>query len=347
MQQDRLSNLDVFRALAALVVCLFHFDRNGFLGVSAVSGVLRHGYLGVDVFFVISGFIIPFSLCRSGYEFKDMRAFLVSRLIRLYPAYLVAGIAAVALWYISTLVPGFRGEHPSFSSTQIISNIFLLCDFTGTSWFIPVFWTLAIEAQYYVLIAISFPLMLSKSPALRWCIMAVWVFAPLLVGSGPSVFSYSALFALGIVTFQWKANRVGMSEFVITIILAALVHGSIGSSISATVSVAATLAIAFAPRINFSPMVWIGVVSYSLYLIHIPFGGRVINFAERLPEIIWIRAAAIIIALLVSIAVAAVFYNLIEKPSHALSRNVRKRLTNTGEQDADDQLPARAESKAE
>jgi peptidoglycan/LPS O-acetylase OafA/YrhL len=201
MQQKRLTNLDIFRAVAALAVCLFHFGNNNLLGIPVLSSFLQHGHLGVIVFFVISGYIIPYALFRSGYGIAYIKGFLVSRFIRLYPAYFFAGISAVLLWYISTLVPGFRGEQPSFTFSQIFSNLFLLCDFTDTSWFIPVFWTLAIEAQYYLLIAVSFPLLLSRNPALRCCIIAGWVLAPLVAGIGPSVFTWTALFALGIVIF--------------------------------------------------------------------------------------------------------------------------------------------------
>ena len=68
LDRDRITNLDLLRGLAALAVCIFHFDHDGALGVPSVSRVLSYGYLGVQMFFVISGFIIPYSMLRSGYR---------------------------------------------------------------------------------------------------------------------------------------------------------------------------------------------------------------------------------------------------------------------------------------
>ena len=75
--RDRITNLDLLRGVAALAVCLFHFDYDGALGIPSVSHVLSYGYLGVQMFFVISGFIIPYSMLRSGYRIKNIKGFLI------------------------------------------------------------------------------------------------------------------------------------------------------------------------------------------------------------------------------------------------------------------------------
>lgn len=75
MQQKRLTNLDIFRAVAALAVCLFHFGNNNLLGIPVLSSFLQHGHLGVIVFFVISGYIIPYALFRSGTGLHILKGF--------------------------------------------------------------------------------------------------------------------------------------------------------------------------------------------------------------------------------------------------------------------------------
>ena len=147
MDDNRLENLDVLRGIAALSVCFYHFTlkNEAVLGRAVVP--FSYGYLGVDVFFVISGFIIPLMLTRIDFRIEHIGSFLRSRWMRLYPAYALAAVVALSLWYLSAMVPGFRGNEFHANPFRLIANALLICDFTGHDWIIPVFWTLAIEAQ--------------------------------------------------------------------------------------------------------------------------------------------------------------------------------------------------------
>ncbi len=84
---NRLSNLDILRGLAALAVCFFHFDRESLFKGTFYPEIAKYGYLGVDVFFVISGFVIPLSLSASDFTLRGIWAFWAARFLRLYPAY--------------------------------------------------------------------------------------------------------------------------------------------------------------------------------------------------------------------------------------------------------------------
>ena len=326
MSKVRLTNLDALRGLAALAVCLYHFDPNGLIGISFLSAIFRHGHLGVDVFFVISGFVIPLSLHRTGYGIADWRGFLVSRFFRLYPAYFAAGVAAIGIEYLAAQAPGFPGDSPFFSNSQILSNLFLLCDFTGEGWVIGVFWTLAIEAQYCVLIAVTFSFISSSNSLLRRMTLATWIIAPLIAGNGPTVFSWTALFAVGIVAYLRKEKKIESVEFIIVTLAAVAVQIVAKSWLSGSFGAVTALAILFLPNLRLKGFLWIGAVSYSLYLIHLPFGGRVMNLAQRLPEIAWIRLLAAGVALGLSLVMAAALYRLIEMPSHAFARNARRQI---------------------
>ena len=77
--QTRLQPLDALRGIAALGVVLFHFT----LGRNGYENIFRFGTTGVDLFFMISGFVIFMSLEKA----DGLRTFLINRFSRLYPAY--------------------------------------------------------------------------------------------------------------------------------------------------------------------------------------------------------------------------------------------------------------------
>ncbi len=325
MAAGRIHNLDALRALAALAVCFYHFRREDYLGLPLLTEIFSYGHLGVHVFFVISGFVIPLSLTQIRFRWSDLSSFLASRFFRLYPAYVGSALLAVALWYGSSWLPGFRGQVPEISASQLLANFTLSCDFVGEAWFIPVYWTLAIEAQFYLLIALSFPLLEHRQAAVRWMALATWILAPLLVGTGPSILSWTALFALGIlVYFRWE-RKLFTWPGLLAGFAACAVQGWVWGLSSLVVGAATALAILYLPPIRFRPLLWIGTISYSLYLLHAPIGGRVINFAERYELDLVGRVAVFGVALTISVLAAAVFYYLIEQPSHQLSRRVKRK----------------------
>src|SRR3954451_20161467 len=108
----RIPVLDMMRGIAAFAVCWYHMTHGN--AAFLPSGLLRSsgdlGWLGVEVFFVISGFIIPFALARSGYRLRDYRTFLLKRIVRLDPPYFVTIVTILVLNVLSTLTPGFRGD---------------------------------------------------------------------------------------------------------------------------------------------------------------------------------------------------------------------------------------------
>ena len=71
-------------------------------------------------------------------------------------------------------------------------------------------------------------------------------------------------------------------------------------------------------------LAWLGKISYSLYLVHVPVGGRVVNLGKRLlPDTVVEEFALSACALSASLFVAWHFHNLVEKPAHNLSRRMR------------------------
>src|SRR5437667_5652566 len=116
----RMAVVDSLRGIASLGVAWFHITNGGHLlnaGWLKSSGAF--GWLGVEMFFVISGFIIPYAMFCGDYRLKrNFGTFVLKRVIRLDPPYLVAILISVGLWYMSARTPGFRGSAHQFTSAQ-------------------------------------------------------------------------------------------------------------------------------------------------------------------------------------------------------------------------------------
>jgi peptidoglycan/LPS O-acetylase OafA/YrhL len=92
--------IDFLRGLAALMVVLVHFAGTGFLENPFVTRVASYGQHGVMIFFVVSGFIIPWSLNRSKYRLNKFRTFITRRIIRLNPPYYAILLITIAFYFI-------------------------------------------------------------------------------------------------------------------------------------------------------------------------------------------------------------------------------------------------------
>src|ERR1700712_169365 len=100
MSQIReLRSLTGLRGVAAVLVVLDHYWQ-GVAPTNPAKTLLAHGYLAVDLFFVLSGFVMTFnyaSLFQEGYSFAAFRLFLSRRIARVYPLYLVCTLVAFLL----------------------------------------------------------------------------------------------------------------------------------------------------------------------------------------------------------------------------------------------------------
>lgn len=185
----------------------------------------------------------------------------------------------------------------------------------------PVYWTLAVEAQYYVLIGLLFPLLIHRLEGVRVITIGIWILLPLIISIKGSVFGYLALFGVGIVLFLGKEQLISRAAFILLMTAACLVHYIVSDFSNAIIGLLTALAIIYSPEIK-SRALEIGTISYSVYLIHMIVGGRVINLFERLPDTFFYRVSGLLIALLVTLGCSAIFYLLIEGPSHRFSKKL-------------------------
>ncbi|MEY2703627.1 MAG: hypothetical protein RLY43_2266, partial [Bacteroidota bacterium] len=100
---ERIRTLDSIRGLAASAVVLFHFTNSNvsFLNEGALRNFGKFGFLGVVMFFIISGFVLCNTLIHIEYKFKYFPYFILKRLIRLEPPYLLSILIVVFLNFVS------------------------------------------------------------------------------------------------------------------------------------------------------------------------------------------------------------------------------------------------------
>ncbi|MGO2458747.1 MAG: acyltransferase family protein [Ewingella sp.] len=103
----------------------------------------NYGPFGVSIFFLISGFVIPFSL-----EKKTRRGFLLARFIRIYPTYLVASMIMLCMLWLTSKY--YWNKPAEFDIPSIIANLTLTQSIFNKTSIDAVNWTLAIELKFYL-----------------------------------------------------------------------------------------------------------------------------------------------------------------------------------------------------
>jgi peptidoglycan/LPS O-acetylase OafA/YrhL len=208
----RYHELDLLRFVAALAVVLYHYTFRASVsdpvfahtGFSDPLGIARYGYLGVDLFFVISGFVILNSTWN-----KRPSAFVASRIGRLYPAFWVA-CAVTALVLI--LDPNGRFQ---VTAAQFVTNLTMAPELFGVDPVDGVYWTLLVELKFYLLVLCLVMLGMTRNRVLgfsmAWLAVSMWhvvdplpgYLAELLIPGWSGYFIAGILFSL-IARDGWK-----------------------------------------------------------------------------------------------------------------------------------------------
>ncbi|WP_114228207.1 MULTISPECIES: acyltransferase family protein [Sphingomonas] len=283
MQANRFQTIDALRGVAALFVVLFHLGGSALpkLASPATTALTSWGWTGVELFFVISGFVIPHVLLRSGYRWSEAGRFLLKRFVRIWPpSAVLLGLTVLQFLGIQRFV--HAGGEWTFTAGQLLANFTYLVPFTGDRWLNGVFWTLSVEFQYYLLLAIVFPL-IERSRAAILVTLALCA-AGLLIPGGEGYFPrYAVYFAMGGLTLLRVRGSIGVMPFLAGLgaltLAAALGHAWLPAAIGG----AGALLIAFA-YLTARPLLFLGKISYSLYLTHI--------LAASMAEFVYVRLVA-------------------------------------------------------
>ncbi len=354
LSTDRFLMIDGLRGIAAMMVVGYHLFGNLKNSVSSwlpeiISLALSKGNLGVQIFFVISGFVIACSIGDKHVNLKFLGKFALKRSIRLDPAYWVNIIVAILLIYLSNILfPELHYELPSIE--KIISHIFYMQDLLGYGNIVAVYWTLCLEVQFYLLYVIllgSLQAILSCSST-RMLLHNVWVKWLFMTLGLLSIANYTSIFTIEIkhtflpywhnfflgILLSWVIrgwiNKNYFHLFWLTIILLSLNSDYVLNAI-VTIVTATTVYIAaernkLTTLLASAPYQYLGRISYSLYLIHPVIGWRIISVGKKYigNDLSVIEGTSLFTAGVIGSVIAShIMFELIEKPSHMFSKNIK------------------------
>jgi peptidoglycan/LPS O-acetylase OafA/YrhL len=330
---NKLLSVEWLRGAAALGVCIMHifcafefFSKDELFFQTYIFPIAIAGRIGVAVFFVISGFIIPYSMYQNKYRLGNIGKFLLRRFARLEPPYLFSIVLALVTM---AAVAWIRGLPFTIDWAGVALHLGYLNVFFQKPWLCGVYWSLAIEFQYYLLIACLYPLLVHPKPAYRLLFFAGTLVAALFTAQHTSeffIFDHMPFFLMGIACFLQKVNLITTRTFLLKLAILALIIFIFHHKANAVLSTLAAVLIFVNLDIRWKPMYYLGKISYSLYLFHWIVGIEVLRYLYQFYYPNPSETHKIVFCSL-SVAVCIVFsdltYRFVEAPSIRLSKRIR------------------------
>ncbi|MGW5114312.1 acyltransferase family protein [Streptomyces noursei] len=349
----RLAAIDGLRLVAAVAVAAFHYvgtttphfwgDSDPRQFAPALHEISRYGWLGVEFFFMISGFVI----CMSCWG-RTPAQFVVSRVSRLFPAYWCAVLMVVGLVLIARL--GHLRAATPIDLRTVLGNLTMVPGPLGLQLIEGVAWTLWVEARFYLLMAVMLFFGLTYRRMIAFC--GTWLTLAVVARELDSavldeflVGQYAGLFVTGIALylmhrfgpnlvlwllagFAWCYELTVLNDRV----AAHAVRPAEGGALSWAVCAAlltfflAVLALAGCgplARLRWRWLVTAGALTYPFYLVHQSIGIPVAKgLLQKAPALGVLPSMAVAAAF--SLLLSAVIHHLVDGP---LGRVLRRHLT--------------------
>lgn len=342
----RFQELDALRGVAAIGVVLYHFItlfplKFGLTQNLDHEDAIKYslGRYGVELFFLISGFVISLSIENS----KSTKHFLISRFSRLFPVFWLSILAT------SFILMVYRGSD-YLSISQFFANTTMLAKAFGENFIDGSYWTLSYELIFYFFISIvyfkrdAFPIKIIIVTLLAYLITAValnsYGFHEVYNANLLTLFPHFQLFIGGMIFYQLKlalnSDHKNTSLYYGLLLSCVILQWGLSTIDSSrlnyfSASIITCYYILFYllihGKLTFltkSPLLlYFGAISYSLYLIHQEIGYVVM-------EIVYYRSHSHILAVLLAsifvMLLAHIMYKLIELPSNKSCKKVLLKL---------------------
>lgn len=322
----RLIELDALRGVAAVLVVLYHltfFDDHA--GLSPIQ--VPWGHFGVELFFIISGFVILMTLSRV----RDLRDFVASRVARLYPAYWCAVLlTSLVAWGLETTAP---------SAGEVAANLTMLQGYALQPDIDGAYWTLTLELDFYLVMGgLLYFQQLGRIAVLAVVLMLALHGLHLAAALGlptPALefraAQYAGWFVIGVCLFRLT---ISPDPWTVVALVLALCYaawggpprsGAPGGAEYFPLALGLTALVWFAVRgrlqlLRLAPLVWLGDISYPLYLLHQRIGADVLGQLHFLGVP---GPATTALAILLVVVLAAVVHILVEVPGRNWVRSIR------------------------
>ncbi len=220
---------------------------------------------------------------------------------------------------------GYSYKFDQITLLQVVSNFTWTVEFFDQDWFVPVFWTLAIEAQFTFVILFVYPLLKHRNQLIRVATLLALIIPTYFVGRSPTFFTYSSIFAMGMIVYCLYTKKIDIFTYIGLMFLAAFSSAEGVSYYWTTTAVITALLITFTPQIHARFISYFGKFTYSFFLIHITFGAAALFHLRVFPDVWYFQLLRVFLASVVSFLATWVFYYKVEKPFHEYSRKLKNR----------------------
>lgn len=312
LQSNNIDIITKLRGVAALIVFLFHLVclSNNYISSKILNSIFTYGKYGVQMFFVISGFVISYSMISSEYKLNNFFTFLKKRLIRIEPPYIFMVFITICFLFLRKYFFASSSEVNLPTFNQFLFHLSYLIPFSKYSWLSIV----AIEFQFYIICSLIFSYL---KEFIVFCIIfnSIFVLLFFLSSSEAHFFYWCPIFLLGIYLALLKKNLIGFYEFIIFssfFLLSILIKLKFNIFIFSFLPL---LIIYFEPKVKSNLLDFFGKISYSLYLSHTLIAFTIINLGIRYTTSMYQKVFFISAAILITIIFSYLLYFYIEKPS--------------------------------
>lgn len=300
------------------MVLIYHFisfgDAKGpLLNNESIRKYSEFGAQGVELFYLISGFVIYYSLTKGTYGFKHYPKYLLKRMTRIFPPFW--GI--ILLIYLTPLV--WSSPFP-YSVNQLVQNATLTVDLFGnTEWMNPIFLTLKVEFMFYLVIGLLVVLMKRNN----------WSYGVIVLSSLFGAYYFHSIdlvhnipyFLIGIACCEiYKERQVTLNYGILG--LCALFLYLVFPLEDLLISLIGVVFLLWVPITN-RAFKFMGQFSYSLYLTHGFSGGMLLLYCKNQQLVDWSPWVYIVVATIGALAFAYCYYLVIEKRAMKWSKRIR------------------------
>lgn len=348
--------IDAMRGIASLSVLAFHLFRSppqadvlAAAFPAPVEVFSDYARSGVAVFFVISGFVIAYTTRSLGPRVRDGARFALRRQVRLDPPYYAVMAFVLVLMLGERLVPGL--ESRTLSAGDVVLNMLYLQDIAGVPSVLAVAWTLCLEVQFYLVIVLL-TVAAGRMSRLRGSqrhsglfvrlsalvLGAISLALPLLgLDGGPWFIGTWWMFCFGAVIAWYMLGKLSarttglvcavVGIWCLAVTLWSPVADPWGSHWFAWITGGVILAILATGSMSRRPpraFLYLGALSYSLYLVHLPVIDTVMAGAYKLTgDSTGGALLAYALAAAASFGAAMLVHRLVEQPAMGWSERLK------------------------